>query len=136
MLIKLGIVTTGIALLLGGTAQAAVEVPVVPKPPNCASAVQIGSAGVLKRGATTVATITQYEGCGGKYGHVRVHAETPFRARVRLSTDDSSTLPTVGEPNQRDVWTFSRTMNDKCTAAVATVTYGGASLEGRSGRSC
>ncbi|WP_109629728.1 MULTISPECIES: hypothetical protein [Lentzea] len=135
MLIKLGIVTTGVALFLGGTAQAA-EVPVVPKPPNCSSAVKIGSAGVLKRGATTVATITQYEGCGGKYGHVRVQATTPFRAAVRLRADTVSTVPTIGEPNQRDVWTFSRTMNDMCTMAVATVTYDGASLEGRSGRSC
>lgn len=135
MLIKLGIVTTGVALLLGGTAQAA-EVPELPKPPNCLSAVKIGSAGVLKRGATTVATITQYEGCGGKYGHVRVQVSTPFRASVRLSADGSSTTPTLGQPNQRDVWTFSRTMNDKCTAAVATVTFDSASLEGRSGRSC
>ncbi|GAA3618249.1 hypothetical protein C8D88_101572 [Lentzea atacamensis] len=108
----------------------------VPKPPNCSSAVKIGSAGVLKRGATTVATITQYEGCGGKYGHVRVQATTPFRAAVRLRADTVSTVPTIGEPNQRDVWTFSRTMNDMCTMAVATVTYDGASLEGRSGRSC
>ncbi|GGU19667.1 hypothetical protein [Lentzea flava] len=135
MLIKLGIVTTGAALLFGGVAQAA-EVPVVPKPPNCSTAVQIGSTGVVKRGATTVATITQFEGCGGKYGHVRVQTTTPFRASVRLSADDVSTTPELGQPNQRDVWTFSRTMNDKCTAAVGTVTHDSVSLSGRSGRSC
>ena len=120
MLIKLGIVTTGVALLFGGVAQAA-EPPVVQKPPNCASAVQIGSAGVLKRGTTTVATIRQWEGCGGKYGHVRVHTPTPFRASVQLSADGLSTTPEIGDPNQRDVWTSNRTMNDKCTTAVGTV---------------
>lgn len=135
MLIKLGIVTTGIALLFGGAAQAA-EVPVMPKPPNCSSAVKIGSAGVVKRGATTIATITQYEGCGGKYGHVRVQATTPFRASIRLSADGSLTPPTQGEPNQRDVWTFSRTLNDKCTTAVATVQIDEAAVSGRSGSSC
>jgi hypothetical protein len=135
VLIKLGIVTTGVALLFGGVAQAT-EVPELPKPPNCSSAVKIGSSGVLKRGTTTVATITQYEGCGGKYGHVRVQATTPFRASVRLSADDVSTTPEIGQPNQRDVWTFSRAMNDKCTVAVGTVSYDSASLSGRSGRSC
>ncbi|GAB2826492.1 hypothetical protein [Lentzea nigeriaca] len=135
MLIKLGIVTTGVALLFGGVAQAA-EVPTVPKPPNCSTAVQVGSAGVVKRGTTTMATITQFEGCGGKYGHVRVQATTPFRASVRLSGGGSFTPPTQGELNQRDVWTFSRVLNDKCTFAVATVHIDEDALTGRSGSSC
>jgi hypothetical protein len=131
VLIKLGIVTTGVALFLGGTAQAA-----EPTPPNCPSAVQIGSTGVIKRGTTTMATITQFEGCGGKYGHVRVQATTPFRASIRLSGGGSFTPPTQGEVNQRDVWTFSRALNNKCTTAVATVQIGEDALSGRSGSSC
>jgi hypothetical protein len=131
VLIKLGIVTTGVALFLGGTAQAA-----EPTPPTCPSAVQIGSNGVVKRGTTTMATITQFEGCGGKYGHVRVQATTPFRASIRLSGGGSFTPPTQGEVNQRDVWTFSRALNNKCTTAVATVQIGEDALSGRSGSSC
>lgn len=135
MLIKLGIVTTGVALLFGGTAQA-VEPPVVLKPPTCSSAVKIGSPGTIRLAGTTVATVTQYEGCGAKHGLVHVHTETPFRSSVRLVADDAASTPTQGDPNQRHVWTFSRTMNDKCTMAVATVTYNGASLPGRSSRVC
>ncbi|NKE55570.1 hypothetical protein FXN61_01510 [Lentzea sp. PSKA42] len=131
MLIKLGIVTTGVALLLGGTAQAA-----EPTPPTCPSAVQIGSTGVVKRGTTTMATITQFEGCGAKYGHIRVQASNPFRASIRLSGGGSFTPPTQGALNQRDVWTSSKALNDKCTAAVGTVQIGEDELTGRSGLSC
>jgi hypothetical protein len=136
MLIKLGIATTGLALLLGGAAQAVVEPPVIIKPPNCQSAVQIGKTGFVKRGDTQLATIKQWEGCGGKFGHVRVHADTPFRASVRLSADGTSTTPEQGATNQRDVWTFSRVLNDKCSAAVATVQVGQMGVTARSGLSC
>ncbi|MFC3892548.1 hypothetical protein ACFOWZ_13785 [Lentzea rhizosphaerae] len=131
MLIKLGIVTTGVALLLGGTAQAA-----EPTPPTCPSAVQIGSTGVVKRGATTMATITQFEGCGGKYGHVRIQGANLYRASIRLVGDGSFTPPTQGARGQRDVWTFSKALNDKCTAAEATLRTTEESLTGRSGLSC
>ncbi len=136
VLIKLGIATTGLALLLGGAAQAVVEPPVIIKPPNCQSAVQIGKTGFVKRGDTQLATIKQWEGCGGKFGHVRVHADTPFRASVRLSADGTSTTPEQGATNQRDVWTFSKVLNDKCSAAVATVQVGQMGVTGRSGLSC
>jgi hypothetical protein len=69
--IKLGIVTTGVALLLGGTAQAAEQTP-----PICPSAVQVGSTGVVERGTTTTATITQFEGCGAKSGHIHVQSSS------------------------------------------------------------
>lgn len=131
MLIKLGIVTTGVALLLGGTAQAA-----VPTPPTCPSAVQIGSTGVIKRGTELMATITQFEGCGGKYGHVRVEGVNLFRASIRLVGGGSFTPPTQGARGQRDVWTFSKALNDKCTAAEATMQIGEEALKGRSGSSC
>jgi hypothetical protein len=136
VLIKLGIATTGLALLLGGAAQAVVEPPVIVKPPNCQSAVQIGKTGFVRGGGTQLATIRQWEGCGGKYGHVRVHADTPFRASVRLSADDTLTPPTQGEPNQRDVWTFSKALNGQCSAAVATVQVGQLASTARSGLSC
>ena len=131
MLIKLGIVTTGVALLLGGTAQAAEQTP-----PTCPSAVQIGSTGVVKRGATTMATITQFEGCGGKYGHVRVQGVNLYRASIRLVGSGSFTPPKQGARGQRDVWTFSKALNDKCTAAEATLQTTEEALTGRSGRSC
>ena len=131
MLIKLGIVTTGVALLLGGTAQAA-----EPTPPTCPSAVQIGSTGHVKRGSTTMATITQFEGCGGKYGHVRLEGANLYRASIRLVGGGSFTPPTQGARGQRDVWTFSKALNDKCTAAEATLQTIEESLTGRSGLSC
>ncbi len=131
MLIKLGIVTTGVALLLGGTAQAA-----EPTPPTCPSAVQIGSTAVVKRGTTTMATITQFQGCGGKYGHVRLVSSSPFRADIALRADGITTPPTRGEVNQKDVWTFSRVLNDKCSRAVATVWVDDDALTGASGSSC
>lgn len=131
MLIKLGIVTTGVALLLGGTAQAAEQTP-----PTCPSAVQIGSTGVVRLGATTTATITQFEGCGAKFGHIHVQSSSTFRASIKLNGGGSFTPPTQGAPNQRDVWTSSRTLNDKCTIAVGTVEIGETQLTGSSGSSC
>lgn len=108
----------------------------VVKPPTCQSAVQIGSPGVIKRGTTIMATIKQWEGCGAKFGHIRVQSDTPFRASIRLSADGISTTPTRGEPNQRDVWTSSKALNDKCSAAVGTVQVGEVSQTGSSGHSC
>jgi hypothetical protein len=136
VLIKLGIVTTGVALLLGGTAQAAVEPPVVVKPPTCQSAVQIGSPGVIKRGTEVMATIKQFEGCGAKFGHIRVQSDPSFRASIRLVADSIATTPVRGELNQRDVWTSSKALNDKCSAASGTVQVGEVSVSGRSGYSC
>jgi hypothetical protein len=131
VLIKLGIVTTGAVLLFGGTAQAA-----EPTPATCPSAVQIGSTGHVKRGTTVMATITQFEGCGAKYGHVRVQASNPFRASIRLRGGGSFTPPVQGELDQRDVWTSSKALNGECTAAEATVLIDEDALTGRSGLSC
>jgi len=132
VLIKLGLATATTALLFGGgTAQAA-----EPTPPNCPSAVQIGSTSIVKRGTTTMARITQFEGCGGKYGHVQLVGSSPFRAEIALRADGITTPPTRGAVDQRDVWTFSRVLNDKCSRAVATVWVDDDALTGASGSSC
>jgi hypothetical protein len=131
VLIKLGIVTTGVALLLGGTAQAA-----NPTPPTCPSAVQIGSTGHVKRGTSLMATITQFEGCGGKYGHIRLTSSGAHLAEISLRGEGIFTPPTRGELNQRDVWTFTRALNDKCSYALATVWVDEDELQSASGKSC
>jgi hypothetical protein len=48
------------------------------------------------RGAAFTATITQFEGCGGKYGHVRVQGVNLYRASIRLVGSGSFTPPTQG----------------------------------------
>jgi hypothetical protein len=98
--------------------------------------VQIGSTGFVKRGTSTMATITQFQGCGGKYGHVRLSSSGAFRAEISLRADGTFTPPTRGELNQKDVWTFSRILNDKCSRAVATVWVDEDELTGASGSSC
>lgn len=97
---------------------------------------QIGSTGHVKRGSTIMATIKQFEGCGGKYGHVHVEGANLFRASIRLVGGGSFTPPTQGARGQRDVWTFSKVLNDKCTSAEATMRAGEEALVGRSGSSC
>lgn len=70
---------------------------------------------------------------------VRPHPRTgtsPFRASIKLSYGGSFVPPTQGAPNQRDVWTSSKVLNDVCTVAVGAVRIGEDEVSGRSGSSC
>ena len=96
---------------------------------------RIGSTGHVYRGTTVMATITQFEGCGGKYGNVRLRGGSHL-AEIALHADGITTQPTRGALDQLDVWTFSRVLNDKCSQALATVWVGEDELYGTSGKSC
>jgi len=132
MLIELGMTTTTIAALLlgGGTAQAAET------PPECPSAVEIGSIGTLYRGGTVMGFVKQFEGCGGKFGYVNSKRSRAEFAEVRISSAGFESEPTRGELDQYEVWTFNADVNDRCTTASAALYVGEDVVYGASGSSC